>query len=161
MISKREYAFFFHGQSQPKVADDNESKTSSTDSGAQAAQASSHNESKTSATDSGAHMATKPADTQLATSNMIKPADASTAPANTDNAAKPDADTPATYEIQVQTGSEVGAGLDATVDITITGERGQIKEFVLKNAKSKNKDLFERNNLDVFDLKDKDVGKVN
>ena len=39
MISKREYAFFFRGQSQPKVADDNESKTSSTDSGAQAAQA--------------------------------------------------------------------------------------------------------------------------
>jgi hypothetical protein len=67
----------------------------------------------------------------------------------------------ALYQIEVQTGKETGAGLDAPVDIVITGSNGELPKFALKNATSKNKDLFEKGNLDVFELKEKDIGKVN
>ena len=64
------------------------------------------------------------------------------------------------YQIEVQTGKEMGAGVDAPVDIVITGSAGELPKFLLKTAKSTNKDLFERGQLDVFELKEKDIGKV-
>ena len=67
----------------------------------------------------------------------------------------------AVYQIEVQTGKETGAGVDAGVDIVITGSNGELPKFALKNAKSNNKDLFEKGNLDIFELKEKDIGKVN
>ena len=67
----------------------------------------------------------------------------------------------AVYQIEVQTGKEASAGVDAPVDIVITGSNGELPKFALKNAKSNNKDLFEKGNLDVFELKEKDIGKVN
>ena len=66
----------------------------------------------------------------------------------------------AVYQIEVQTGKETGAGVDAPVDIVITGSKGELPKFALKNATSKNKDLFEKGNLDIFELKEKDIGKV-
>ena len=66
----------------------------------------------------------------------------------------------AVYQIEVQTGKEASAGVDAPVDIVITGSNGELPKFALKNAKSNNKDLFEKGNLDVFELKEKDIGKV-
>ena len=70
---------------------------------------------------------------------------------------KPDA----VYLIEVQTGKETNAGVDAPVDIVITGSNGELPKFALKDAKSNNKDLFEKGNLDIFELKEKDIGKVN
>jgi len=67
----------------------------------------------------------------------------------------------AVYQIEVQTGKETGAGVDAPVDLIIHGEHGELPKFSLKNAKSNNKDLFEKGNLDIFELKEKDIGKVN
>ena len=69
---------------------------------------------------------------------------------------KPDA----IYQIEVQTGNELSAGVDAPVDIVITGSDGELPKFALKNAKSNNKDLFEKGQLDIFELKEKDIGKV-
>ena len=49
--------------------------------------------------------------------------------------------------------------MDAPVDIVITGPNGEIK-LPLKTAITKNKDLFERNQLDIFQITDKDIGQV-
>jgi hypothetical protein len=67
----------------------------------------------------------------------------------------------AVYQIEVQTGNVASAGVDAPVDIVITGSNGELPKFALKNATSKNKDLFEKGGLDIFELKEKDIGKVN
>lgn len=54
----------------------------------------------------------------------------------------------------------MSAGVDAPVDIVITGSDGELPTFILKEAKSANKDLFEKSQLDIFELKAKDIGKV-
>ena len=73
---------------------------------------------------------------------------------------KPPGDGTAIYQIEVQTGNDFGAGVDAPVDIVITGSDGELPKLALKNAKSNNKDLFEKGQLDIFELKEKDIGKV-
>ena len=73
---------------------------------------------------------------------------------------KPAGDGTAVYQIEVQTGNELGAGVDAPVDLVITGSNGELPKFLLKTAKSTNKDLFEKGQLDIFELKEKDIGKV-
>ena len=73
---------------------------------------------------------------------------------------KPAGDGTAVYQIEVQTGNELSAGVDAPVDIIITGSNGELPKFLLKTAKSTNKDLFEKGQLDIFELKEKDIGKV-
>ncbi len=75
-------------------------------------------------------------------------------------ATKPPGDGTAVYQIEVQTGNELGAGVDAPVDIIITGSNGELPKFPLKTAKSTNKDLFEKGQLDIFEIKEKDIGKV-
>ena len=57
----------------------------------------------------------------------------------------------------VYTGNEAGAGTNANVKITLFGELGDSGEVDLDR---KLEDNFERGKKDVFDLKFKDLGKL-
>ena len=63
----------------------------------------------------------------------------------------------AEYEITVITGDKKGAGTDANVSITIFGKSGQTDKLPLK---SKSKNVFERNQSDIFTMKAKCVGPM-
>ena len=55
------------------------------------------------------------------------------------------------------TGDKKGAGTDANVSITIFGKSGQTDKLPLK---SKSKNVFERNQSDIFTMKAKCVGPM-
>ena len=55
------------------------------------------------------------------------------------------------------TGDKKGAGTDANVSITIFGKSGQTDKLPLK---SKSKNVFERNQSDIFTIKAKCVGPM-
>nr|KAG5694176.1 hypothetical protein BaRGS_016022 [Batillaria attramentaria] len=62
------------------------------------------------------------------------------------------------YTVRVFTGSEFGAGTDANVFLTLYGEKGDSGERKLKDSNNRNK--FERNQEDVFQIKAVDLGKL-
>ena len=64
------------------------------------------------------------------------------------------------YTINVQTGSEMGAGTDANVFISLYGDQNKILRHQLKTYTSAN-DAFERNKKDEFTFEhDIDIGRV-
>lgn len=60
------------------------------------------------------------------------------------------------YVIEVKTGGRDSAGTDAGVFIQLTGDKDVSGEIELDNSK----DNFEKNMLDVFTIKTKDVGRL-
>ncbi len=63
---------------------------------------------------------------------------------------------PVKYEVVVHTVDESGAGTNANVYITIYGKNGDTGKRPLKQ---KFKDLFERNQIDKFQIEALDLGK--
>lgn len=59
----------------------------------------------------------------------------------------------------VQTGKELGSGTDATVYISLFGEKSKIQRYALKKPKS-GKNPFEKGQKDEFVFDEDDVGKV-
>jgi hypothetical protein len=67
------------------------------------------------------------------------------------------------YYIEVQTGSDNGAGTDASVTLNMFGSEGIIMETTLTqyDVITYNKSMFETANLDIFEVyKPKNIGKV-
>ena len=60
--------------------------------------------------------------------------------------------------VAVKTGNFVGAGTDAKVFVVLFGEKGETEKLALETSNQLNK--FELGQVDEFDLKTKDVGKV-
>jgi hypothetical protein len=63
------------------------------------------------------------------------------------------------YTINVQTGSEMGAGTDANVFISLYGDQNKIVRHKLQKLAS-GEDPFERNKRDEFILENLDIGRV-
>lgn len=61
------------------------------------------------------------------------------------------------YEITVITGDKKGAGTDANVSITIHGKSGITEKIPLR---SKSKNVFEKNQSDIFSVRAKCVGPM-
>ena len=62
------------------------------------------------------------------------------------------------YIFAVKTGNFVGAGTDAKVFVVLFGENGETEKLGLES--SNNLDKFELGQVDQFQLKASDVGKV-
>ena len=60
------------------------------------------------------------------------------------------------YEVLVKTGDVKGAGTDANVDLIIYGENGDTGKRPLKQ---RFRDLFEKNQVDKFEIEALDLGK--
>ena len=61
------------------------------------------------------------------------------------------------YEVLVKTGDVKGAGTDANVDLIIYGENGDTGKRPLKQ---RFRDLFEKNQVDKFEIEALDLGKL-
>ena len=64
-----------------------------------------------------------------------------------------------TYTVTVITGDKLGAGTDANLFLTMTGENGESPEIPLKDSET-NRNKFERAQTDIFKLVTPDLGKV-
>ena len=65
---------------------------------------------------------------------------------------------PKNYTVRVVTGNKTGSGTDANVFLTMIGENGESPEFPLKDSQNRNK--FERDQTDTFQLNTPDLGQV-
>ena len=64
-----------------------------------------------------------------------------------------------TYNVNVYTGDVRGAGTDANVFIVLYGENDDSGPLALKTSKT-NRDKFERNKMDDFELSAVDIGNL-
>jgi hypothetical protein len=64
------------------------------------------------------------------------------------------------YTIKTFTGDVWRAGTDANVYCTVYGERGDSGKLQLKQS-STNRNKFERNQMDVFDMEFGELGRLN
>jgi outer membrane biosynthesis protein TonB len=69
---------------------------------------------------------------------------------------------PMKYLITVKTGNKTSAGTDSNVTLTIFGTKTSLQSLRLDAEKStkKKKNLFEKGNVDEFEITGNDVGKV-
>ena len=56
-------------------------------------------------------------------------------------------------------GDKLGAGTDANIFLTLTGENGDSPEIPLKDSET-NRNKFERAQTDIFKITNPDLGKV-
>ena len=66
------------------------------------------------------------------------------------------------YKITVRTGNSKEASTDSNVTLEIIGKNGTTSKMPLNNSTSLDKrvNLFERGQIDVFEIEAKNVGKV-
>ncbi len=64
-----------------------------------------------------------------------------------------------TYHVFVYTGDKWGAGTDANVYVILHGEQDDTGQIFLKTSKT-NRDKFERNKCDEFDIEAVDIGEL-